>query len=95
MEKKDLFGLNATNTLNTPCPLSRMAAASCWRCFSSAETWRMGRVDGKMSGAKYRRSLESIKDFRLGRRVPFQQDNHITQDARATMDGLKQNICMG
>uniref|UniRef100_A0A3Q2WM13 Si:dkey-85k7.12 n=1 Tax=Haplochromis burtoni TaxID=8153 RepID=A0A3Q2WM13_HAPBU len=68
-----------------------------WGCFSSAGTGKLVRVDGKMDGAKYRvileeNLLESAKDFRLGRRFTFQQDNDPKHKARSLLEelGLKQ-----
>uniref|UniRef100_A0A803JXZ3 Tc1-like transposase DDE domain-containing protein n=1 Tax=Xenopus tropicalis TaxID=8364 RepID=A0A803JXZ3_XENTR len=65
-----------------------------WGCFSSAETGKLVRVDGKMDGAKYRaileeNLLESGKDLRLGQRFTFQQDNDPKHKARATMEWFK------
>ena len=47
-----------------------------WGCFSAAETGRLGRIEGKMNGAKYREILDenllqSAQDLRLGRRFTF------------------------
>lgn len=65
-----------------------------WRCFSSAGTWKLVRVDGKMDRAKYRtileeNPLETAKDVRLGRRFSFQQDNDPKHTAIATMEWFR------
>uniref|UniRef100_A0AAZ3Q165 Uncharacterized protein n=1 Tax=Oncorhynchus tshawytscha TaxID=74940 RepID=A0AAZ3Q165_ONCTS len=52
-----------------------------WGCCSAAGSGRLVRIEGKMTGAKYREILDenllqSAQDLRLGQRVTFQQDNN-------------------
>jgi hypothetical protein len=51
-----------------------------WRCFLSAGTGKLVRIEGMMDGAKYREILEgslfqSSRDLRFGYRFTFRQDN--------------------
>ena len=48
-------------------------------CFSAAGTGSLVRIEGKMTGAKYREILDenllqSTQNLRLGRRFTFQKD---------------------
>ena len=65
-----------------------------WRCFSSAGTGKLVRIEGMMDDAKYREILEgnlfqSTGDLRLGRRFTFQQDNSPKHTAKATLPSFK------
>jgi hypothetical protein len=58
-----------------------------WGCFLAAGTGRLVRIEGKMSGAKYREILDenllqSAQYLRLGRRFTFQQDNNPKHTAK-------------
>uniref|UniRef100_A0A8C7RFJ4 Tc1-like transposase DDE domain-containing protein n=1 Tax=Oncorhynchus mykiss TaxID=8022 RepID=A0A8C7RFJ4_ONCMY len=101
--KIELFGNNAkhyvwlkSNTAEHTIPTVKHGGGSImvWACFSSAGTWKMVNIDGKMDGAKYRTILEenlmeSAKDLRLGRRFVFQQDNDPKHIAKSTMEWFK------
>jgi hypothetical protein len=61
--------------------------------FSSTGSGKLVRLEGMMDGAKYRELLEgnlfqSSRDFRLGRRFTFQQDNDSKHTAKATFKCL-------
>ncbi len=67
-----------------------------WRCFSTAETGKLVRVEGKVNGAKYRdifneNLFHSAQDLRLGRRFTFQHDNDPKHTAKATQVWLRDN----
>ena len=62
--------------------------------FLSAGTGKLVRIEAMMDGAKYREILErnlfqSSRDFRLGRRFNFQQDNDAKHNAKATVEWFK------
>ena len=64
-----------------------------WRCFSSAGTGKLVKIEGVMNGAKYREIVEetvfqSARDLRLGQRF-FQQDNDPRHTAKATLEWFK------
>ena len=66
-----------------------------WGCFSSAETGKLVRVDGKMDGAKYRtileeNPLESAKDLRLGGGSPFSRTTTLNIQPELQWNGLDQ-----
>ena len=61
-----------------------------WRCFSSAGTGKLVRIEGMIDGAKYRDILEgnlfqSSRELRLGQRFTFMQDNDPNHTAKATL----------
>jgi hypothetical protein len=63
-------------------------------CYSSAGTGKLVRIEGMMDGTKYRYILEgnlfqSSRDFRLGQRFPFQQDNDPKHTVKATLEWFK------
>jgi hypothetical protein len=65
-----------------------------WGCFSAAGTGRLVRIEGKMTGAKYRESLDenllqSAQDLRLGPRFTFQQNNDSKHTAKTTQEWLR------
>jgi len=67
-----------------------------WGCFSVAGIGRLVRIEGTMSGAKYRQILEenllqSANDLRLWGRFTFQQKNDPKQTAKATLEWLQSN----
>jgi hypothetical protein len=69
------------------------ASIMLWGCFSAAGTGRLVRVEGKMSGAKYREILDenllpSAQVLRLGKRFTFQQDNDPKHTAKTTQEWL-------
>ena len=62
-----------------------------WGCFSAAGTRILVRIEGKMSGAKYREFLDenllqSAPDLRLGRRFTIQQDNTSKHTAKTMQE---------
>ena len=81
--KIELFGLNAKrNVWRNPgtIPTVKHGGGSImlWLRFSAAGIGRLVRMEGKMSGAKYREILDenliqSAQDLRLGQRFTFQQ----------------------
>jgi hypothetical protein len=65
-----------------------------WGCFSAAGTGRLVRMEGKMSGVKYREILDenllqSFQDLRLGRRFIFQQDNDLKHTDKTVQEWLR------
>ncbi|CDQ70431.1 unnamed protein product [Oncorhynchus mykiss] len=76
--KIELFGLNVKRHVwrkHGTIPVVKHGGGSImlWGCFSVAVTGRLVRIEGKMSGAKYREILDenllqSPQDLRLGRR---------------------------
>ena len=68
-----------------------------WGCFSAAETRRLGRMEGKMNGAKYRAILDenlrqSAQDLRLGQRFTFLQDNNPKHTANTMQEQSLKHI---
>ena len=62
--------------------------------FSTAETGRLVRIEGKMKGAKYREILDenllqSTQDLRLGQGFTFQQDNDPKHTAKTIQKWLQ------
>ena len=65
-----------------------------WGCFSAAVTWKLVRIEGKMSGAKYREILDenlpqSAQDLRLGQRFTFEQDNDPKHTEKTTQEWIR------
>ena len=65
-----------------------------WGCFSAAGTGRLGRIKGKMNGAKYKdildeKLLQSAQDLRLGRRFTFQQANDPKHTGKTMQEWLR------
>ena len=83
--KVELFGLNAKCHIwkkpgTIPTVKHGGGSMMLWGCFSASETGRLVRIEAEMNGAKYREILDenllqSTQDFRLGRKLTFQQDN--------------------
>ena len=69
--------------------------------FSTAGTEKLVRIERMMDGSKYREILEgnlfqSSRDFRLGWRFTFQQDNDPKHTAKATFERFKGTFkCLG
>ena len=98
IQEKAMCGANPTSpiTPRTTIPTVKHGGGSImlWRCFSSAGTGKLSRIEGIMDAAKYRVILEgnlfqSSRDLRLGRRFTFQQDNDPKHTAKATLEWFK------
>ena len=84
--KIELFGLNSKHHIwrklgTIPTVKHGGGSIMLWGCFSEGETGRLVRIEGKMTGAKYREILHKnllqiAQDLRLGRRFTFKQDNN-------------------
>ena len=102
----ELFGLNAKryiwnkpNTAHHPkntIPTGKHGGGyiMLWGCFSSAGTWVLVRIEGKMDGAKHRKILEenllpSTRKLKLGRKFTFQHDIDQKHTAKATLEWLR------
>ena len=65
-----------------------------WGCLPTAGTRRLVRIEGKMTKAKYRESLDenlllSAQDFRLGQRFSFQPNNDPKHTAKTMLEWLQ------
>jgi hypothetical protein len=97
--KIELFGLNAKNHFwRKPGTIPKVEHVGgnimLWGCFSGAVPGRLVRIEAKMNRAKYREILDEnllqiAQDFRLGRRITFQQDNDPNHTDKTTQQWLR------
>jgi hypothetical protein len=91
LNMKPLKKNNFHITLRTSSPVKHGdGSIMLWGCFSSAGTGKLVRNEGMMDGAKYREIFEgnlfqSSRDWRLGWRFTFQQDNDPKLSAKSVV----------